>query len=76
MSCDYHQPKGHPTKDCWQLKNAIEDAIRRGWLKNFVDKNGSKEEKPTRRRRTEDDDDNDEDDAMAEKKTVKMAKNV
>ena len=42
--CDYHQCKGHPTKDCWQLKNAIEDAIPKGWLKNFVDKNGCKEE--------------------------------
>ena len=57
--CDYHQSKGHPTKDCWQLKNAIEDTIHRGWLKNFVDKNGCKEEKPIKRKRREDDGDYD-----------------
>ena len=66
--CDYHQSKGHSTKDCWQLRNTIEDAIRREWLKNFVDKGGCKEEKPQRKKRTEDDDDSDENDPMAERK--------
>ena len=36
--CDYHKQAGHSTDKCYQLKNAIEDAIRRGWLKEFVDK--------------------------------------
>ena len=27
--CDYHKQVGHSTEKCYQLKNAIEDAIRR-----------------------------------------------
>ena len=73
--CDYHQSKGHPTKDCWRLKNAIEDDIRRGWLKIFVDKSGCKEDRPQRKKKS-DDDDSDEDDAMEERKNQKVADNV
>ena len=65
--CDYHQSTGHTTKECWQLKNTIEDAIRRGWLKNFVDKSGCKEDRPQRKKKS-DDDDSDEDEAMEERK--------
>ena len=45
--CDYHKQAGHSTDKCYRLKNAIEDAIRRGWLKEFVDKQSlCKEQKP------------------------------
>ena len=44
--CEYHKQKGHSTQRCYQLKNAIEGTIRRGWVKEFVDKHSAyKEEK-------------------------------
>ena len=53
---DYHKQRGHSTQKCYQLKNAIEDVIRHGWLKEFVDKHSScKEEKPQRKRKHNDD---------------------
>ena len=60
--CKYHKAKGHDTSECWQLKSAIEDAIRQGYLKEYIDRYSScKVERPSRRRRTDDDDDNDDD---------------
>ena len=35
--CKFHKARGHDTKDCYQLKNVIENAVRRGYLKDFVD---------------------------------------
>ena len=56
--CKYHKAKGHDTSECWQLKSTIEDAIRRGYLKQYIDHYSScKTERPSRRRRTDDDDD-------------------
>lgn len=34
--CKYHSDPRHDTKDYWQLKNAIEDAIRHGRLKEYI----------------------------------------
>ena len=34
--CHYHQDHGHNTEDCIQLKDAIEDLIRRGHLDHYI----------------------------------------
>ncbi|MED6169314.1 hypothetical protein PIB30_020294 [Stylosanthes scabra] len=36
LFCDYHQGYGHKTQDCYDLKDAIEIAIREGKLNEFV----------------------------------------
>ncbi|MED6223973.1 hypothetical protein PIB30_079376 [Stylosanthes scabra] len=36
LYCDYHQGYGHKTQDCYDLKDAIEQAIRGGKLNEFV----------------------------------------
>ncbi|MED6137774.1 hypothetical protein PIB30_068118 [Stylosanthes scabra] len=36
LFCDYHQGYGHKTQDCYDLKDAIEQAIRDGKLNEFV----------------------------------------
>ncbi|MED6215469.1 hypothetical protein PIB30_113985, partial [Stylosanthes scabra] len=36
LYCDYHQGYGHKTQDCYDLKDAIEKAIRDGKLNDFV----------------------------------------
>ncbi|MED6203238.1 hypothetical protein PIB30_113577, partial [Stylosanthes scabra] len=36
LYCDYHQGYGHKTQDCYDLKDAIEQAIRDGKLNDFV----------------------------------------
>ena len=55
--CKFHKAKGHDTKDCFQLKNAIEDAIRRGYLKDFIDLDRCNPKQPAQRRRRDDDQD-------------------
>ena len=55
--CKFHKARGHDTKDCFQLKNAIEDAVRRGYLKDFIDLDRCNPERPTQRRRRDDDQD-------------------
>ena len=45
--CEFHKAKGHDTKDCFQLKNVVEDSIRRGYLKDFIDLDGYNLERPT-----------------------------
>ena len=45
------------------IANAHEDDIRRGWLKEFIDKHLScKEKKPQRKRKHDDDDEKDDED--------------
>ncbi|KAL5789536.1 hypothetical protein ACOSQ2_004424 [Xanthoceras sorbifolium] len=34
--CTYHNEANHNTTDCFELKNAIEDLIRRGRLRDYV----------------------------------------
>ncbi|MED6167325.1 hypothetical protein PIB30_001748 [Stylosanthes scabra] len=36
LFCDYHQGYGHKTQDCYDLKDAIEQAIREGKLNKFI----------------------------------------
>ncbi|GAV79873.1 hypothetical protein CFOL_v3_23336 [Cephalotus follicularis] len=41
--CRYHCDYGHDTEECRQLKNQIEDLIRKGRLRRYVDRNAPKE---------------------------------
>lgn len=34
--CAYHNEAGHNTSECWALRDAIENLIRRGWLRDYV----------------------------------------
>ncbi|MQL96676.1 hypothetical protein Taro_029353 [Colocasia esculenta] len=47
--CRFHCDHGHDTSECRQLKDEIEDLIKRGYLGRFVGRN---EERPRRRDRT------------------------
>ena len=52
--CDFHRDYGHDTNDCDQIRNAIEDAVRRGYLKYYVAENNKpRQERSTQRRRTQ-----------------------
>ncbi|XP_020225175.1 uncharacterized protein LOC109807057 [Cajanus cajan] len=37
-SCRYHRNRGHSTEECTTLKDKIEDLIKQGELRNFVDR--------------------------------------
>ncbi|MCI76114.1 hypothetical protein A2U01_0097383, partial [Trifolium medium] len=35
--CAYHRCKGHDTENCFRLRDLIEDLIRSGHLRKFLD---------------------------------------
>jgi hypothetical protein len=37
--CEYHRERGHETDDCWNLRQAIEKAVKTGKLAHLVKKN-------------------------------------
>ncbi|GAV70640.1 LOW QUALITY PROTEIN: hypothetical protein CFOL_v3_14138, partial [Cephalotus follicularis] len=48
--CRYHRDHGHDTEECRQLKNQIEDLIRKGHLRKYVDRDAPQEEGAEKRR--------------------------
>ncbi|XP_057734405.1 uncharacterized protein LOC130949791 [Arachis stenosperma] len=48
--CEYHRIYGHPTNECFDLKNVIEKLVREGRLDRYL---ASKTDEPRKRRRDE-----------------------
>ncbi|KAK4394707.1 hypothetical protein Sango_1625000 [Sesamum angolense] len=52
--CLFHKDRGHGTEDCFHLKDEIEKLIRRGYLKEYVNRSNQPQEgnsRPPRERR-------------------------
>ncbi|GAV89895.1 hypothetical protein CFOL_v3_33307, partial [Cephalotus follicularis] len=47
--CRYHRDHGHDTKECRQLKNQIEDLIKKGHLRKYVDRDALQGRREQRR---------------------------
>ncbi|GAV71653.1 LOW QUALITY PROTEIN: hypothetical protein CFOL_v3_15143, partial [Cephalotus follicularis] len=48
--CRYHRDHSHDTEECRQLKNQIDDLIRKGHLRKYVDRDSLRKKRAEKRR--------------------------